>query len=211
MSDQTELKQEEKKETQSPKTVQNVDLYQLFKQIDSLREDGVPEDVIRTAFNEFMKESVGEFRMPMKRIIKVEGMIPMPTQDQINLLYEKGLPQKPIDGHLAVLVGEVESAVLARKTKNFGFFKKFLYTAAYVLLKIPVSIAIYVAGKFRTEKTLETSIQELLQAIKQGQADQFMASIKPPEEKSSKPEIGQEKLSDYDDVSISPLSMDDED
>src|ERR1700722_14582930 len=73
----------------------HLDPYVLFKQIDALREEGVPEEVIRAAFDEFMQEHSGNFRVPMKRILKTKESLPTMSQVEINAIYEKRF-KKPV-------------------------------------------------------------------------------------------------------------------
>lgn len=134
----------------------DLDLYALFKQIDGLREEGVPEEVIRVAFNEFMADRQGTFRVPLKRILKTPDSMPTLTQQEINKMYESRIRKPSIDKdyiseNMADLMMEVERAISRRHVRKYSPFKRFLCTVAYLILKFPVGFIVWVMGKFASK------------------------------------------------------------
>lgn len=158
MSEQTNAESKESATPQEAQKVADLDLYMLFKQIDNLREEGVPEDAIRAAFNEFMAERAGNFRVPLKRILKTADSVPMMKQEDINKMYEDAITKREysekstLTEEVALLMEEIERASRNRKVKakKPSSFKKALYTAAYLLLKGPLTFAIYILRKLKS-------------------------------------------------------------
>jgi hypothetical protein len=48
--------------TEQPKKIKDLDPYEMLKQIESLRADGIDEPTIREAFNQYMAERQGIFK-----------------------------------------------------------------------------------------------------------------------------------------------------
>lgn len=91
-------------------TPEPLDPYLLFKQIDSLRQEGVPEETIREAFNQFMEERQGNFRKPQVTLKKTANSIPMPSQEDINKMYEGFTKNRVLDPAVELLLEEIENA-----------------------------------------------------------------------------------------------------
>ena len=161
MSEQNNTESKESPAPQAPQKGPELDLYMLFKQIDSLREEGVPEDAIRAAFNEFMAERAGNFRVPQKRILRTADSVPMMSQADINKMYEDAITKREysdkstLTEEVALLMEEINRAAQRKASsppngKKTSFFKKAAYTVAYLLLKGPISLAIWILRKLKS-------------------------------------------------------------
>lgn len=64
------------------------DPVELVRQVQRLREEGMDETMIRAAFEAVLSENRGDERQAKSVMKRHLGSIPMPTQDEINKLYE---------------------------------------------------------------------------------------------------------------------------
>lgn len=122
-----------------------LDPLELIRQLDKMREEGFDENVIRAAFDEVMAQHTGNFRRPLRRVLKSDNMTLMPTQAEINKMYEdryKGIVDIGVnDPSIKAIVDSIDlesrKPVVVKPT-----FKMYLYRVAYFILRRPLRFAI---------------------------------------------------------------------
>lgn len=141
-------------EVQTPKS-QEADLYLMFKQIESLRQDGVSEEVIREAFNQLMSEKQGNYRK-VQLPVKNPDSTPMPTQEEINKMYEERYKDLPPDVEMSPTMKEIYDGIQLAKEANskilkratlFGTIKMYWYRTIYFFLSKFLSLVVWVVSK----------------------------------------------------------------
>lgn len=66
----------------------SIDPIKLFDQLEQLRKEGVDEATIRTAFADYMSKHTGNSRQAKNVMKRHIGSLPMPSQADINKMYE---------------------------------------------------------------------------------------------------------------------------
>lgn len=102
-----------------------LDPYILFTQIEGLRKEGVPEETIREAFNQFMQERQFPKPKALNSMKRHPGSLPMPTQEEINKMYLKAHEDRVVSPEMELLIEEVENAktrrVAVEQASKFSF------------------------------------------------------------------------------------------
>jgi hypothetical protein len=130
------------------KTNEMLDPYILFTQIEAMRKDGVDEETIRTAFNEFMAQRNGTYRKAIPKMKRSsQGLPPIPTQEEINKFYTDKLAETHVAPSL-----EMQAIVNAAETVNKLSAKRpgpkvYLYRAAYYTVGKFLGLLIYFLNK----------------------------------------------------------------
>lgn len=124
----------------------NIDPLVLFQQIESLRKDGVSEDVIKAAFVEFMAEARGEYRKPQLVSRKTKDSVPMPTQEEINKRYEGLAKEKEetMTPEVKLIIEELQRSKDTREKLSKIPLKTRI---AYYILRKVIGAMIYVFKK----------------------------------------------------------------
>lgn len=134
-----------------------IDPLVLFQQIESLRTEGVPEETIKAAFAEFMNQVSGNVRKAQPTMRRTPESVPMPTQEEINKLYEeryKGIDTEIADPSVGLILDAIERSnkirtqivnpTLTDRVKMLGyrisylFLSKLLQAIVFVFAKMGV-------------------------------------------------------------------------
>lgn len=102
--------------TEIPKL--KVDPLVLFKQIEEMRKEGVAEEVIREAFVQFMEQYQGNVRKVPRTVRRTVDSVPMPTQAEINKMYEdryKGITDEDNNPQVALVLEALETSKSQRE------------------------------------------------------------------------------------------------
>lgn len=131
------------------KASQKLDPLELIRQVQKMREEGFDEATIRAAFNEVMGELTGNFRRPMRRVLKGEGMSKMLTQEEMNRFYEKkvygqkdGETDAEMDDRIAMISQRIEDTKDFKVEYKKPTLKNYLYRALYAVLRRPLQFLI---------------------------------------------------------------------
>lgn len=134
-------------------TVENkpvkMDPYALFRAIEELRENGMPEAIIHEAFNQFMEERQGKARELKNSMKRTPESIPIPTQLDINKMYEDRLTSKEYVGlntHEAQAFIEAIMAAKVTQTQmqKYSSFRTYKHKIARWLAIKMLSFTIFV-------------------------------------------------------------------
>jgi hypothetical protein len=94
---------------------QTLDPYILFTQIEDMRKEGVDEDTIREAFNQFMASRMGTSRKAVSSMKRTPDSVPMPTQEEINKMYtEKAVGKEILSQDMETILEELENSRIRR-------------------------------------------------------------------------------------------------
>ena len=134
--------------------VKDVDPYLMLLSIESLRKEGVAEEDIRAAFNEYMNERKGIIRKPQKTV-KNPDAVKMPTQEEINKIYTDRVTEATdktvLSLELQTLLEEIEKAQERKKlieaSKNKVTLKMRWYRVLYYGLNKFLSFVVWVFNK----------------------------------------------------------------
>lgn len=132
-----------------------LDPYILFREIEQMREDGIPEDTIKEAFNQFMEERGGNFRKPQKTLRKSEEMNAMPSQEEINKMYEdryKNIPIEERDPAIQAIISAIQNADKTKWQNNKkatlkSYIRMYTYKALYFSLNKFLSMVVWTFKK----------------------------------------------------------------
>ncbi|NJO48182.1 MAG: lipase chaperone [Leptolyngbyaceae cyanobacterium RM2_2_4] len=95
-----------------------LDPVKLFDQISQMRKEGVDEDTIREALNQFMEQATNRTQKAKTVMKRHVGSVPMPSQDEINQLYQdryKDVDLESADSTVKLIVERLEESERARK------------------------------------------------------------------------------------------------
>lgn len=95
-----------------------LDPLELIKQVQKMREEGLDEVTIRTAFNDVLAQLQGNSRGPARRVLNTVDSVPMPTQEEINKMYGdryKGIETEVTDPTVKLVIERLEESERARK------------------------------------------------------------------------------------------------
>ncbi len=94
-----------------------LDPLELIRQLEQMRKEGFSDDIIRAAFAEVMERQTGNYRRPLKRILRSEGMIEIPAQADINKMYEdryKGIDNETTSESVKLILDAIENSAKMR-------------------------------------------------------------------------------------------------
>jgi len=137
-----------------PPVVKKVDPYLLFKSIDQMRKEGFEEEVIQEAFAEYIREHTGTFRKLQKTMRRTPDMAPMPTQEEINKIYEErygNLKKEDLPEEIQMILDELENG--AKRSKELKAkkprltLKVLMYRIVYFSLNKFLGLIVWVFAK----------------------------------------------------------------
>lgn len=148
-----EASAEKERENAKPK----LDPLELIRQLAKMREEGFDEATIRAAFDEVMGELTGNFRRPMRRILKSEGMVATLSQPEINKLYTdryKDIVDEANPTAKMILDAMEKSREASERILEYRkpSLKNYLFRAVLFVIRRPLQFAINFLSAYRTAK-----------------------------------------------------------
>lgn len=140
------------------KAASTLDPLELIRQVQKMRDEGFDEATIRAAFQEVMGELTGQFRRPMRRVLKSEGMSKMLSQDEMNRHYEKltygrdGETDEQMDERIKLILERIEQTKDFKVEVKKPTLKNYLYRAAYFVLRRPLQFMIAFLTALREQR-----------------------------------------------------------
>lgn len=140
--------------------IPKLDPLELIRQVEKMRKDGFDEGTIRAAFNEVMEQLTGNFRRPIRRVLKSEGMIRTLSQDEVNKLYTdhyKGITQDDpeVDSRVYIILDALEKSKQA-SNKILEYekptIKNYLFRGILAVVKGPLTFVINFLTAYKTAK-----------------------------------------------------------
>lgn len=111
-----------------------------------MRQDGFDEATIRAAFEEVMGNSDGSFRKPLRRVLKTDSMQAMPTQAEINKMYEDryaGVVDTEVaDKSVAMILERMKQTKELKLSAQKPTLRQRLYRIAFFFLRRPLRFGI---------------------------------------------------------------------
>jgi hypothetical protein len=123
-----------------------IDPIVVLQQIETLRKEGVEEEVIRAAFAELMEEAQGRFRRPQVTLRKVPDMIPMPTQEETNKWYKDLVKESP-DANNPNIQVIIEALERPRYQRTVWIKPTLKQRIAYYFLRKIIGVVVYIFKK----------------------------------------------------------------
>jgi hypothetical protein len=131
---------------------QTLDPYILFTQIDAMRKEGVDEDTIREAFNQFMASRMGTARKAVNSMKRTPDSVPMPTQDDINKMYtENVLGKEILSQDMETILEELENSRIRRANAPSPVVLSFKQRLAQRVMMFVLGVTIWVFKKLGVE------------------------------------------------------------
>lgn len=136
-----------------------LDPLELLRQVEQMRKEGFDESTIRAAFNEVMEAQTGNFRRPIRRVLKSEGMIAMLSPQEMNKHYTN-LVYPPKGEETDSAMDERIRLILERmeQTKDFKVeykkptIKNYIFRAILFVVRRPLQFTINFLHAYRTAK-----------------------------------------------------------
>ena len=131
---------------------QTLDPYILFTQIEDMRKEGVDEETIREAFNQFMEQRNGTYRKATNSMKRTPDSVPMPTQDDINKIYlDRFESQAKPSEEMQVIIDALEQSKETRsqvvQASGRPTLKMLTYRFLYFSLTKLLSAVVYLFNK----------------------------------------------------------------
>lgn len=131
-----------------PPKPQSLDPYILFTQIDDMRKEGVDEETIREAFDQFMASRMGTSRKAVNSMKRTPDSVPMPTQDDINKMYtEKALGKEILSQDMETILEELENSRNRRANEPVPTVLSFKQRLAQRVMMFVLGVTIWVFKK----------------------------------------------------------------
>lgn len=132
---------------------QTLDPYILFTQIDDMRKEGVDEETIREAFNQFMASRMGTTRKAVNSMKRTPDSVPMPTQEEINKMYADRLTvdKEILSQDMETILEELENSRIRRANEPAPTVLSFKQRLAQKIMMFMLSVTIWVFKKLGVE------------------------------------------------------------
>jgi beta-phosphoglucomutase-like phosphatase (HAD superfamily) len=136
---------------EKPKS-QSLDPYILFTQIDDMRKEGIDEETIREAFNQFMASRMDTSRKAVNSMKRTPDSVPMPSQDDINKMYTARFesvvaPSEAMQTIIDALEQSRETRSQVVQAAGRPTLKMLTYRALYFGLTKFLAVVVYVFNK----------------------------------------------------------------
>jgi len=136
------------KVTEEKPKAQALDPYILFTQIEDMRKEGVEEETIREAFNQFMESRSGTSRKAVNSMKRTPDSVPMPTQDDINKMYtEKAVGKEILSQDMETILEELELSRIRRASTPTSTVLSFKQRLAQRVMVFMLGVTIWVFKK----------------------------------------------------------------